>query len=44
MSPWDKVDSEKNRNIDFSPRATKGQLISEWGFGVFKSPKSQPIF
>ena len=40
MSPWDKVDPEKNkRNIDFCPRATKGQLISEWSFGVFKSPK-----
>ena len=23
-SPWDKVDPEKNRNIDFSERDTKG--------------------
>ena len=45
MSPWDKVDPEKNkRNIDFCPRATKGQLISEWSFGVFKSPKKPTKF
>ena len=45
MSPWDKVDPEKNkRNIDFRLRATKGQLISEWSFGVFKSPKKPTKF
>ena len=44
MSPWDKVGPEKNRSIDFSPRATKGQLISEWSFGVFKSPKKPTKF
>ena len=42
---WDKVDPEKiKRNIDFSPRATKGQLISEWICGVFKSPKKPTKF
>ena len=45
MSPWDKADPEKNKsNIDFCPRTTKGQLISEWSFGVFKSPKKPTKF
>ena len=35
---------KNKRNIDFSPRATKGQLILEWSFGVFKSPKKPTKF
>ena len=29
----------REKQFDFSPRATKGQLISEKDSGVFKSPK-----
>ena len=35
---------EKQKKHWVRPRATKGQLISGWSFGVFKSPKKPTKF
>ena len=37
-------ESRPREKQNFSPRATKGQLISEWSFGVFKFPKKPTKF